>query len=202
MGGDTHGDVRIANVATRDDRRSRIRGAAYIIGVSALVGIAMGVLWMWFAQRPILVVRDGSAFYQSLAQSGVGVDMTFGFLGVGCGIVVGAWAAITVKRGGFESVIAVALGGLVGSVIAWRLGQALVGGLQDDGTVVIPEVANDEVFSGPLQLAAFGTLGLWSLTATVFVTTALVGRASRAGKLARHLSEQYAPPTSESNPAG
>lgn len=162
----------------------------------------MAGLWMWFAPRPVLVVRDGNAFYQSLAQSGIGVDMTFAVLGIACGIVVGMGVALASKRGGFEGAIAAAVGGLVGSVIAWRLAEALVGGLQDDGKVLISELANGEVFTGPLRLTALGVLGVWSLTATIIVTTALVWRASRAGNRAQHLSHQYAVALSESNPVG
>jgi len=180
----------------------RIRITAYVVAVSVLVGIAMAGLWMWLAPRPLFVARDGSAFYQSLSQSGVGVDMTFAVLGVGCGIVVGLWIAFTAKRGGFEIAIAAVVGGLIGSVIAWRLAQALVGGLQDDGKVLVPDIANGEVFVGPLQLTALGVLGVWSLTATIIVTTALVWRASRAGSRARDLSYQHAVALSESSPGG
>jgi len=157
---------------------------------------------MWFAPRPVLVVGDGGAFYQSLAQSGIGVDMTFAILGVAAGITVGIGVAITAKRGGFESIVAAAVGGLAGSVIAWRLAEALVGGLGDDGKVIVPDLANGEIFSGPLRLTALGVLCVWPLTVTIIVTTALVWRASRAGNRARDLSLQATAGLSESNPGG
>jgi hypothetical protein len=200
--GAQHIDASVDGAVSTTDRRARIRNSAYIIGACTFVGIAMAGLWIWFAPRPFLVASDGNAFYQSLVQSGIGVDMTFAILGVAAGFVVGIGVAITAKRGGFESIIAAGVGGLAGSVIAWRLGEALVGGLQDDGKVLVPDLADGEVFTGPLRLTALGVLGVWSLTVTIIVTSALVWRASRAGNRARHLSYQNAVALSESNPAG
>lgn len=179
-----------------------LRTGAYILALSSIFGFGLAVIWVWLAPRPSLVVRDGSAFYQSLGQSGIGMDMTFAVLAAACGVAAGALVAVTARSGGFQAILAAALGGLVGSVIAWRLGEALVGGLQNDGEVLVPELGNGDSFLGPLQLSALGVLGVWSLAATIVVTSAFVWRASRAGNRARRLTQEYAEAASGSNPAG
>jgi hypothetical protein len=189
-------------VAVTKSNAARLRTGAYILAASALFGLGLAVIWVWLAPRPSLVVRDGNTFYESLGQSGIGVDMIFAVLAAACGVVAGVVVALTARGGEVPAIVAAALGGLVGSLIAWRLGEALVGGLQDDGRVLVPELANGESFIGPLQLSALGVLGVWSLAATILLTSTFVWRASRAGIRARRLSQEYVEAASGSNLVG
>ncbi len=175
---------------TSHERRVRVRRSAYLLVVAVVLGIVLAVLWVGFAPRPELVVRDGGAFYQSLANSGIGMDMTFAVIAAGCGLIAGSLACRLTRRGGSEVVLAAGVGGLLGSVLGWRIGEAIVGGVHDNGNIIIPEIANDQTFLSPLRLSAMGVLGIWPLVAVGVMSTAFVWQSWRAGQRAREISQE------------
>jgi hypothetical protein len=166
-----------------------------IVGSCVGMGIVLGLLWVWIAPRPTLVVRDGAAFYESAGKSGISMDMTFGLLGIAAGLVVGivvAWWSRSGRATVSLGILIAAVGGAAaGSVVAWQLGMTVVGGVDSDGSVLVPELLNGETFVGPLELTALGVLGIWPLTVAVVLAAVLVVRASRTGNQAREAAQAY-----------
>ncbi|MFH8804723.1 AAA family ATPase [Streptomyces sp. NPDC017936] len=148
--------------------KAELREAAVVTVLVAVAGAVLGLLWVWLAPRVPLVgdVLDGNwvvYLKDSEGEQAVGVDGTFTLLALACGAVsalaVFAWR----RRGGVPLVVALALGGLLGSLLAWRLGLWL--GPSDDVLARAKAAGEGVTFPAPLELGAKGALLAWPLAA-------------------------------------
>lgn len=148
--------------------KTELRDAAVITVGVALSGVLLGLLWWWLAPHVPLVgdVVDKSwVVYRadSEGEQAVGVDGTFTLLGLGFGLVSAVGVFLLRRRGGVPVVVALGLGALLGSVLAWRLGIWL--GPQSDVLAHARAVGKGVTFSAPLTLGAKGALLAWPLGA-------------------------------------
>ncbi|MFI1729558.1 AAA family ATPase [Streptomyces acidicola] len=144
--------------------KSEVREAAIVTVGVALAGALLGVLWWWLAPQ-VPLVSDGQAVYlrDTEGEQAVGVDGTFTLLALGFGAVSALVVFLVRRRGGVPLVVALAVGGLLGAVLAWRLGVWL--GPEQDVVAHAREVGNGVTFSAPLKLGAKGTLLAWPFAA-------------------------------------
>ncbi|MEV5338174.1 AAA family ATPase [Streptomyces sp. NPDC052676] len=148
--------------------RTEVREAAVITVALALGGVLLGVAWNWLAPRVPLVgdVVDGRwVVYvrDTEGEQAAGVDGTFTLLALAFGVLTGAVVFLLRRRGGVPVVVALGLGGLLGSLLAWRVGVWL--GPAQDVLAHAKEVGRGVAFSAPLKLAAKGALLTWSIGA-------------------------------------
>ncbi|MFZ3571084.1 DUF2567 domain-containing protein [Streptomyces sp. BH097] len=146
--------------------RAELREAVVVtIGV-AVVGLALGALWLWLAPR-VPLVSDASAVYlkDTEGEQAIGIDGTFALLGLAFGAVTGAAVFLWRRRGGVPLVVGLALGSLLGGVLAWRFGIWL--GPTQNVAAHAKEVGKGVVFDAPLELNAKGALLAWPLAALV-----------------------------------
>ncbi|MFD7131405.1 AAA family ATPase [Streptomyces sp. NPDC059894] len=148
--------------------RTEVREAAVVTVLVALAGVLLGLLWVWLAPRVPLVgdVVDGDwvvYLEDSEGEQAVGVDGTFTLLALACGAVSALAVFGWRRRGGVPLVVGLALGGLLGSLLAWRLGVWL--GPADDVLARAKEVGKGVTFSAPLELGAKSALVIWSVAA-------------------------------------
>ncbi|WP_030542957.1 hypothetical protein [Streptomyces albus] len=162
-----------ASPAPRLVEPGELRRAALVALVVAVTGALLGLAWVWLAPR-VPLVSDGKAVYleNTEGEQAVGADGTFVLLGLAFGAVWALLVFLLFRRGGVPLVVSLALGGLLGSVIAWRLGIAL--GPTTDVVAHAREVGKGVTFDGPLQLRAKGALLAWP-TAAMLVHLALTG---------------------------
>jgi hypothetical protein len=165
---------------------------AYCLLGSVLLAFPLAAAWVRWAPRPDLVIRDGEVYYESGTEMLVGADMTFLVLAAGFGLLAAVLALLIWRRAGVELVIGTVVGGFVASLLAWRLGMSLVGGLTDDGRIAAEGRAVGEVFTGPLRLHAYGVLGIWSLVSVLVLAIVFSLRANRAGRKVRDLLAEAA----------
>ncbi len=146
--------------------RAELREAAIVTVGVAVVGLALGALWLWLAPR-VPLVSDASAVYlkDTEGEQAIGIDGTFALLGLAFGVVTGAAVFLWRRRGGVPLVVALALGGLLGGVLAWRFGIWL--GPTQNVAAHAKEVGKGVVFDAPLELKAKGALLAWPLAALV-----------------------------------
>lgn len=144
--------------------KTEAREAAIITVGVALVGVLLGVLWWWLAPR-VPLVSDGQAVYlrDTEGEQAVGVDGTFTLLALGFGAVSALVVFLVRRRGGVPVVVALAVGGLLGALLAWRLGVWL--GPEQDVVAHAREVGKGVTFSAPLKLGAKGALLAWPFAA-------------------------------------
>ncbi|MEU7659928.1 AAA family ATPase [Streptomyces lincolnensis] len=157
--------------------RTEVREAAVIAVAVALGGVLLGVLWWWLAPRVPLVGdvvdRNWVVYLKDTeGEQAVGVDGTFTLLGLAFGVVTAFVVFLVRRRGGVPLVVALTVGGLLGSLLAWRLGVWL--GPAQDVVAHARSVGKGVTFSAPLKLGAKGALLAWSLAA-VLVHLGLTG---------------------------
>ncbi|CAL9410096.1 MULTISPECIES: AAA family ATPase [unclassified Streptomyces] len=148
-----------------------IREAAVAAVAVALGGVLLGVLWWWLAPRvPLVGDASGDAWVVYLRDSegeqSIGVDGTFTLIALACGALSALAVFLVRRRGGVPLVVALAVGGLLGSVLAWRLGVWL--GPSQDVIAQARSAGKGVTFDAPLELNAKGALLAWPFAALVF----------------------------------
>jgi hypothetical protein len=148
--------------------KTELREAAVITVAVALGGVLLGLLWWWLAPHvPLVGDRSGGSWVVYLKDSegeqAVGVDGTFTLLGLGFGLVSAVLVFLLRRRGGVPLVVALGLGALLGSLLAWRFGVWL--GPTTDVLAHAKQVGKGVTFSAPLKLSAKAALLAWPLAA-------------------------------------
>ncbi|MER5274405.1 ABC transporter permease [Streptomyces sp. NPDC002809] len=144
--------------------RTELRRAALVAVAVTVAGVALGLLWLWLAPRVPLVSDDTAVFLSdSEGEEAIGADGTFALLALAFGAVSAALVFWFHRKGGIALVVALAVGGLLGSLLAWQLGTRL--GPTDDVVAHAREVGKGVIFDAPLELHAKGALLAWSLAA-------------------------------------
>ncbi|SHI27404.1 Protein of unknown function [Streptomyces sp. 3214.6] len=146
--------------------KTELREAAVITVGVALTGALLGLLWVWLAPKVPLVgdVVQGNwvvYFKDTEGEQAIGVDGTFTLLALAFGAVSAVAVFAWRRRGGVPLVVALALGGLLGSLLAWRVGVWL--GPDSDVLAHARAAGKGVTFSAPLKLGAKGALLAWSL---------------------------------------
>ncbi|MES9522072.1 AAA family ATPase [Streptomyces capoamus] len=146
--------------------KTELREAAVITVATALGGALLGLLWWWLAPHvPLVADEIGKNWVVYLkdteGEQAIGVDGTFTLLGLAFGLVGAVVVFGLRRRGGVPLVVALGLGGLLGSLLAWRLGVWL--GPESDVLAHARAVGKGVTFPAPLKLSAKGALLAWPL---------------------------------------
>ncbi|MEV6837396.1 AAA family ATPase [Streptomyces sp. NPDC051133] len=146
--------------------KTELREAAVITVAVALSGVLLGLLWWWLAPHVPLVgdeVDKSWVVYlkDSEGEQAIGVDGTFTLLALAFGLVSAVAVFLLRRRGGVPLVVALGVGGLLGSLLAWRLGVWL--GPESDVLAHAKAVGKGVTFPAPLKLSAKGALLAWPL---------------------------------------
>ncbi|MBD0708528.1 MULTISPECIES: DUF2567 domain-containing protein [unclassified Streptomyces] len=145
--------------------------------VSTIAGAVLGVLWLNLAPR-VLLVSDGKGVYlrDSEGEAAIGSDGTFVLLALAFGALAALVVFLLKRRGGIPLVLGLALGGGLGSLLAWGLGVYF--GPTRDVVAHAKAVGPEVVFDAPLELHLGAAAMLaWPLAAMAvhLVLTGLLG---------------------------
>ncbi|AJP01593.1 hypothetical protein TU94_08870 [Streptomyces cyaneogriseus subsp. noncyanogenus] len=148
--------------------RTEVREAVVTAVGVTIAGALLGVAWWWLAPRVPLVGEavDGSwvvYLKDTEGEQAIGVDGTFTLLALAFGALSAVLVFLLRRRGGVPLVVALGVGGLLGSLLAWRTGVWL--GPGQDVIAHAKEVGKGVTFPAPLKLGAKGTLLAWPLAA-------------------------------------
>ncbi|MFE5244910.1 MULTISPECIES: ABC transporter permease [unclassified Streptomyces] len=151
----------------RAERRAEIRQAAVITGLLTVAGVGLGLLWLLLAPRVPLVSDDTAVFLKnSEGEEVIGADGTFVLLALAFGLVSAVAVFLFRRRGGIPLVVALAVGGLLGSLLAWGIGTWF--GPTSDVVAHAKEVGKGVTFDAPLELHAVGAGMLsWPVAAMI-----------------------------------
>ncbi|MFF1302771.1 AAA family ATPase [Streptomyces sp. NPDC058307] len=147
-----------------------LEGLVIMLAV-ALGGALLGVLWWWLAPHvPLVGDVDGQGNWvvylkDTEGEQAVGVDGTLTLLALAFGFVSALVVFLWRRRGGVPLVVGLAVGGVLGSLLAWRVGTWL--GPSSDVLAHAKAVGKGVTFSAPLKLGAKGALLAWSFAGLV-----------------------------------
>ncbi|MFF3321826.1 ABC transporter permease [Streptomyces sp. NPDC002889] len=148
------------------DLKRDLRDAAVVALVMTVLGVALGLLWLWLAPKVPLVSNGEAVFLKDTeGEEAIGADGTFVLLGVAFGAVTAAAVFWLRRRGGIALVVALAVGALLGSLLAWGVGVWF--DPAQDVAQRAREVGEGVPFDAYLKLEAQGALLAWPLTAMV-----------------------------------
>ncbi|WP_431044917.1 hypothetical protein ACQUSR_25365 [Streptomyces sp. P1-3] len=150
---------------TGDRGRAELLEAVLVALAVAVSGVLLGLLWLWLAPR-VPAVWDGQSrvwLRESEAEDAIGADGVFILLALGMGVLSAVAVFLFRRRGGVPLVLGLAVGGVLGSLLAWRLGVFL--GPETDVEKHAREVGAGVTFDKPLALGAKGALLAWSVAA-------------------------------------
>ncbi|SHG63025.1 Protein of unknown function [Jatrophihabitans endophyticus] len=155
----------------RRDAAADLRVAAVIVLALAVVGALLGLVWAaWSPPGPIALVRS-AGLQPDETEAFVAGDGRYLVLSAVAGLLAGLLAWTRSRQRGPIVLLALAVGGLAGSLLLWAVGR-LTGGGSTDGKV------NTIVARLPLTLHAHGLLFLQAGVA-VLVYGLLVAFAAR-----------------------
>ncbi len=144
--------------------KTEVAQAAVTAVVVAVSGVLLGLVWMWLAPR-VPLISDGEAVYlkDTEGEQAIGVDGTFTLLALAFGVLSGVIVFLLHRRGGIPLVVGLAVGGLLGALLAWRAGIWL--GPETDVVAHAKSAGKGVVFDAPLELKSKGTLLAWPVAA-------------------------------------
>ncbi|GGP41782.1 hypothetical protein GCM10010278_18380 [Streptomyces melanogenes] len=144
--------------------KAELRDAVIAAVAVAVTGVLLGLLWVWLAPRVPLISDDKAVFLKDTeGEEAIGADGTFILLALGFGVVCAAIVFLLRRRGGIPLVAGLAVGGLLGSWLAWRVGVWL--GPNQDVVAAARAAGKGVVFDAPLKLNAKGALLAWPVAA-------------------------------------
>lgn len=147
------------------DVRSELRTGLAVIGGSLLFALLVGITWWAVTPLPHLVKRDDGVYLAGgETEVAIAADGWFAICTATAGLVCALVVFARMRRARLGPLLGLAIGGLLGAVVAWRLGVALG---PDDIREAVKGMAPNTEFDGPLALSAHGVLFAWPLTATV-----------------------------------
>ncbi|MFG2812195.1 AAA family ATPase [Streptomyces sp. NPDC004673] len=169
-GGGPSGGTPVADPYGQDGpgMKTEVREAVAVAVAVALSGVLLGLLWWWLAPHVPLVGEQTDRSWvvylkDTEGEQAAGVDGTFALLGLAFGLISAALVFLLRRRGGVPLVVGLGVGGLLGSLLAWRLGVWL--GPTSDVIAHAKAVGAGVTFPAPLRLGAKGALLAWPLGA-------------------------------------
>ena len=139
--------------------------AGLLVGLGcAVAGVVVGVVWRLVVPLAVLEKDATGVLQVGGAETEVAADGWFAVCAGLAGVLAAAAAALLLRSGRLGALVGLAAGGLVGAVVAWRVGLLLSP----------PEVAASaeqaqvgDTFDGPLRLSALGVLLAWPTAAVI-----------------------------------
>jgi len=136
-------------------RAADVRIGALIVAVFGGVGLLAGLAWWLLAPRvQIRIVTGGAEFVDPSPPQFIEADLWFGAICVLAGVAAGIGVWLWVRDRPTTVVVGIAIGSVLGSLIAWRVGLFL--GRVDLTTALKQPVGT--VLDGPLGLRSKGML--------------------------------------------
>lgn len=150
-----------------------MRDRALAAGVLAALplALAVGLAWELLAPTPVVELTGGQLVSPAEPEFAAAQDGTFALLAAAAGVLHAA-VLLAVRATRLRSALGALAAAAAGSLLAWRLGVLL-----GPPPVDVQQEAGRAVLRPPLQLHAYGVLGVWpaTLAAVLFAVLLATG---------------------------
>jgi hypothetical protein len=173
-----------------------LRAAALVVVVAAVLGAPVGAIWaVTGPHASVAVTGEGAVIADHRQEAFIAADGTFAAIAIVTGLVLGIAAYLWRRRRGPWMTIGVALGGLAGAYVAWKVGHRV--GLPAYERHLAGEPGG-AAFDRPVDLRARGALFLQPVVAVIVYV--LAAGWSRFADLGRAAPEPAVPAAAPSGP--
>jgi hypothetical protein len=151
------------------DLRDFLRVTGQLSIPAVILGVVVGVVWVWVAPDVLLrQAADGAYLNEIEGGRMFARNGWFAVLAAGAGVLTAIVGWLRHQRLPVPLLVGLVIAGLLGSVVAWRLGVALG---PDSVTTQQASLGDDQPLQAPLRLDTPGVLFAWPIlsVATVFV---------------------------------
>jgi hypothetical protein len=137
-----------------------------VVGWSALAGMPVGLLWWLVAPLPRIAKRADGLYRVGGEgnESAIAADGWFAVLAVLAGVLAALVVYLLTRPGRVLPLVGLAVGGLIGALVAWRFGAQLGPGPIHATGRGLPVGTR---FDAPLDISAKGVLLAWPLAAVI-----------------------------------
>lgn len=146
--------------------RSEIGVAGILVGVLAILGVLIGLLWSVVSPHVgVVITADGPNVQPNGGDEFFAAEGVFGLIGIVAGVLTGlAWWHGARRWRGPILLVGLVAGGLAGSLVAWQVGRHL--GLAHYRELLRSPEAGRE-FSKPVDVRSMGMLLVQPLAAAL-----------------------------------
>jgi hypothetical protein len=152
--------------------RAELRSGLLVGLGCAVAGVVVGVLWRFVVPLAELKKTAAGVLQVGGAETEVAADGWFAVCAGLAGVLAAVAAALLLRSGRLGALVGLAAGGLVGALVAWRVGLLLSP----------PEIAAaakaarvGDTLEGPLRMSAYGVLLAWPTAAVITFFAVVAG---------------------------
>jgi len=143
-------------------------------------GVVVGLAWRLVAPLATLEKRDGAVVSVGRsAETSIAADGWFAVCAFVAGVLAAFLSGWLLRDSRLGALAGLTVGGVLGSLVAWRLGVLLGPASVDESAAGLRD---GDRFQGPLELSALGVLLAWSTSATIAFFATIAGLESRHGQ--------------------
>lgn len=152
--------------------RAEVR-AGLLVGLGcAVAGVVVGAAWRFVVPLAVLEKEATGVVQVGGAETEVAADGWFAVCAALAGVVAALAAVLLLRSGRLGALVGLAAGGLVGALVAWRVGLLLS---PPEIAASAKEVRVGDTFEGPLRLSALGVLLAWPTAAVITFFAVVAG---------------------------
>lgn len=161
-------------------RQGEVGAALVVVAASLAGGLLVGLVWWLVTPLTELEKRATGVFsVGGDPETSIAADGWFAVIGLVAGVAAALLAATLFRASRLGALLGLTVGGLLGSVVAWRFGVLL--GPESASESAAGAKVGDR-FAGPLELSAIGVLLAWPTAAVIAYFAAVAGVESAAPK--------------------
>lgn len=144
--------------------RAELRAGLLVVLGCAVAGVLVGVVWRLVVPLAVLEKDATGVLQVGGAETEVAADGWFAVCAALAGVLAAVAAALLLRSGRLGAVVGLTLGGLVGALVAWRVGLLLS---PPEITASAKGARVGDTFEGPLRMSAYGVLLAWPTAAVI-----------------------------------
>ena len=144
--------------------RAELRAGFLVVLGCAVAGVLVGMVWRLVVPLAVLEKEATGVVQVGGAETEVAADGWFAVCAALAGVLAAVAAALLLRSGRVGAVVGLTLGGLVGALVAWRVGLLLS---PPEITASAKEARVGDTFEGPLRMSAYGVLLAWPMAAVI-----------------------------------